>query len=111
MNQRRLESRFLCADLVRVSWTGAEGNVRTSVAILEDISHVGGSVQTEEAIPPGVAIRLTIGEWIFNGQVCYCRYRDDGYFTGIRFSEESYWSSDQVMPQHLINLQTLGADS
>jgi hypothetical protein len=110
MNERRLESRFLCADLVTVGWSGTEGGNRTMEAVLEDISHVGGSVQVEEAIPLGAAIKLAIGEWTFNGQVCYCTYRDYGYFVGIRFSDESVWSSDQVMPQHLINLQALSRD-
>jgi hypothetical protein len=108
MSERRLESRFLCADLVKVSWSEPAG-IRTVEAVLEDISHVGGSVQVEEAIPVGVEIELAIGEWIFRGQVCYCTYREYGYFAGIRFSEQSAWSSDQVIPQHLINLQALSS--
>jgi hypothetical protein len=49
-----------------------------------------------------------IGDWTFDGEVCYCTYRDYGYFVGIRFSDETVWSSDQVVPQHLVNLQALG---
>ncbi len=107
MNERRMESRFLCADMVRVSWFVAEGEARTVEAVLEDISQVGGSVQVEEEIPVGMEIELVIGGWTFNGEVCYCTYRDYGYFVGIRFSEETAWSSDQVVPQHLVNLQAL----
>jgi len=107
MNERRMESRFLCADLVKVSWFVAEGEARAVEAVLEDISHVGGSVQVEEEIPLGTEIQLRIGEWTFNGEVCYCTYRDYGYFVGIRFSDETVWSSDQVVPQHLVNLQAL----
>jgi hypothetical protein len=107
MNERRVESRFLCADLVRVSWFVAEGQARAAEAVLEDISHVGGSVQVEEEIPPGTEIRMTIGEWTFDGEVSYCTYRDYGYFVGIRFADQTLWSSDQVVPQHLVNLQAL----
>jgi hypothetical protein len=83
------------------------GSNRTADAVLEDISHVGGCVQVEEPIPVGVPIQLSIGEWSFAGHVSYCNYRDYGYFVGIRFSTESAWSSEQVVPQHLINLQNL----
>ena len=111
MNERRMESRFLCADLVKVSWFVAEGEARAVEAVLEDISHVGGSVQVEEEIPLGTEIQLTIGDWTFDGEVCYCTYRDYGYFVGIRFSDDTVWSSDQVAPQHLVNLQALSGQS
>ena len=111
MNERRMESRFLCADLVKVSWFVAEGEARAVEAVLEDISHVGGSFQVEEEIPLGTEIQLTIGDWTFDGEGCYCTYRDYGHFVGIRFSDDTVWSSDQVAPQHLVNLQALSGQS
>jgi hypothetical protein len=108
MSERRLESRFLCADLVRVTWFSGDGTAQTADAVLEDISHLGACVQVEETIVEGAPVHFTIGASTFTGNVSYCVYRDYGYFVGIRFSGESAWSRDLVLPQHLINPQSLG---
>jgi hypothetical protein len=31
----------------------------------------------------------------------------DGYFAGIRFSEDTEWSGDQIVPKHMISLEIL----
>ena len=125
MNERRYESRFLCADIVKVEWKadagpsalpGAGGEILRSVeAVLEDISALGACVQVEEAIPPGISVSISFG--VENGQrsgsvrlsgkVSYCAYRDYGYFVGIQFSNEMRWSSGIFEPQHLTNLEAL----
>ena len=106
MIERRNESRYMCADLVHAEWlTGSED------AILEDISELGGCIQTENPISLGSAITLSIHEANFAGTVCYCVYRDYGYFVGIRFSDETVWSADKVVPEHLTNLQALACDA
>jgi|SRR5579863_2530178 len=132
MIERRLESRFLCADIVKVEWKavagpsalpGAGGYIsRTVEAVLEDISALGACVQVEEPIPPGISVSISLGagneaERSENaqrsrnvqlaGNVSYCVYRDYGYFVGIRFSNETRWSSGIFEPQHLTNLETL----
>jgi hypothetical protein len=107
MRERRLEARFLCADLVRVDWL-AGANARSAEAVLEDISALGACVQVEELIPLGTAISiLTTASASFTGSVSYCVYRDYGYFVGIRFSNETRWSSGVFEPQHLTDLQAL----
>jgi hypothetical protein len=121
MIERRFEGRFLCADLVRVDWL-AGVNPRTAEAVLEDISPLGACVQVEELIPMGAAISISTISTIstssgladsseaaarFTGWVSYCVYRDYGYFVGIRFSNETRWSSGVYEPQHLTNLGEL----
>ncbi|HEY3823725.1 MAG TPA: PilZ domain-containing protein [Bryobacteraceae bacterium] len=111
MMERRFESRFLCADLVRVDWS-AGVNARTLEAVLEDISAVGACVQVEERIRPGTEISIAVdrgpGQFTrLSGEVSYCVFRDYGYFVGIRFSGETRWSSRIFEPRHLTNLQTL----
>jgi hypothetical protein len=116
MIERRFESRFLCADLVKVDWL-AGGNSRNVEAVLEDISALGACVQVEECIPAGTEISILVSakpvgleeakSARFTGYVSYCVFRDYGYFAGIRFSGETRWSSGVVEPQHLTNLQTL----
>lgn len=113
MIERRLESRFLCADLVTVEWLADVGSgveSRTVEALLEDISALGACVQVEERIPPGSAISISAisGKHPrFAGHVSYCVYRDYGYFAGIRFADETRWSSRVFEPQHLTDLTAL----
>jgi hypothetical protein len=132
MIERRLEGRFLCADLVTVDWhssevpdtcsgVGAVGarvvkdNFRTVEAVLEDISALGACVQVEAPIPLGAAISISAGSrradvkepTRFSGLVSYCVYRDYGYFVGIRFSKETRWSTGIFEPLHLISLEAL----
>jgi hypothetical protein len=123
MNERRFESRFLCADLVRIEWRPSDIEVantpgaafRTVEAVLEDISALGACVQVEEHIPPGTAISISVSSDAsnpeksvrFRGEVSYCVYRDYGYFVGIRFSNETRWSSGLFEPEHLTNLEAL----
>jgi len=108
MDERRTDSRFLCADIVRIDWVVGGNNLRSEQALLEDISSLGGSVQLEEPIALGTIVMLTVGTTPFYGHVCYCTLRDGAYFIGLRFSNDTTWSACLVRPQHLTNLQQLG---
>lgn len=110
MDDKRAEGRFLCAEMVRLDWLAGEDDFRSEPAILEDISPLGGCVQLEEPVPLGSVVMLTVGNSPFYGHVCYCTCRDEGYFIGLRFSNDTMWSEGIVRPQHLINLKQLGAD-
>ncbi len=113
MNERRLENRFMCADLVRVDWLSGENEFRTVEAVLEDISPVGACVQVEECIPLGapISIASASGEAArFAGHVSYCVYRDYGYFVGIQLSGDTRWSSGAFEPRHLTSLAALSLD-
>jgi hypothetical protein len=108
MTEKRLDGRFLCADLVRMDWLSGDDNFRSEQALLEDISPLGGCVQMEEPVDLGSVVMLTVGSTPFYGHVCYCTLRDDGYFVGLRFSNDTVWSAGVVKPQHLTNLRLLG---
>jgi hypothetical protein len=107
MNERRIESRYLCADLVQVDWMVGEDEFRTEQAVLEDISSAGGCVQLEGPVPLGATLTISIRNEVFTGYVCYCFYRDYGYFVGVRFSAETTWDANKVVPDHLTNLHEL----
>lgn len=120
MNERRLDSRFLCADLVRVNWLTGHGldgrrESRTVDAVLEDICETGACIQVDEMIPVGspVVITATIssGETQFCGNILYCLYRDFGYFAGIRLLDETKWSSQKFVPLHLTDLGAFVEDT
>ena len=81
-------------------------------AVLEDISPHGACIQVEEPIPTGVPILISAERdetARLAGEVSYCVFRDYGYFIGVRFAEETLWSSTSFRPQHLTNLATLAA--
>jgi PilZ domain len=107
MNDRRIENRFACADLVRVEWLEDKGEVRATEAVLEDISRVGACIEVEERIPLGAAINFTLNNTQLFGHVCYCVFRDYGYFVGVRFREDSGWSSGSAEPAHLTDLRQI----
>lgn len=112
MNERRHESRFLCADLVKVEWVAStsSGGVHTAEAVLEDISAFGACFQVDDPIPFGSPVLIsTHGEERAQlaGQVSYCVYRDYGYFVGMKFAEDTPWSSGVFEPRYLTSLEAL----
>ncbi len=116
MTERRFEKRLLCAQLVRVEWTIGSERFRTSEAVLEDISAVGGCVQVDTPIPLGAPVELLIdtergSPARYRGQSCYCAFRDFGYFVGIRFSDTNLWNRATVAPEHLLSLDFFGQDT
>ena len=107
MSERRVESRFLCADLARLSWVDGEETRQPIEAVLEDISTVGACVQIEESMPLGAMVAISVDGARFTGYVTYCVYRDYGYFVGIHFTGHTSWSAGSWQPGHLTNLQQL----
>jgi hypothetical protein len=110
MNERRFESRFLCADLVQLDWVVGEDEFQTAEAVLEDICETGACVQIDQNIPLGTGVTISKGNQHFSGFVSYCVYRDYGYFVGVELSETSRWSSELFRPDHLTNPADPGHD-
>jgi hypothetical protein len=111
MDERRLEGRMLCADMVEVRWKPRSGGRRRTTAILEDISAAGACLQVEEPIPLGVEVSWNHPKQKFQGQVRYCVYREIGYFVGVEFDLSFRWSKETFKPEYLLDLQTLIAGS
>jgi len=111
MEERRLEVRMLCADMVDVRWKDRAGKECGTTAILEDISPSGACLQVEAPIPLGVEIRWDQPRQEFQGYVRYCVYREIGYFVGVEFDASFKWSKKAFKPQHLLDLQDLVGQS
>ncbi len=109
MDDRRKEGRFLCADLVRLDWVDGDAESGSEQALLEDISALGACVQMDHPLPLGATVMLSMGATPFYGSVNYCTWRDDGYFIGLRFCDDSKWSAGLVRPDHLLSLTDLAA--
>jgi len=103
MQDRRGETRLLSADLVDVQWKDEAGRTRRTIANLEDISISGACVQVDLAIPLNTTLRISYPKGELQGRVCYCIYREIGYFVGIEFSPGFRWSQRVFKPQHLLN--------
>lgn len=106
-DERRIDNRLLCAELVEVLWEDESGRKRSRVANLEDISLSGICLQTENEIPPGTRLRMQYGDGELVGVVRYCAFRGFGFFLGVQLEDGSRWSSKHYRPQHLLDPQEL----
>ena len=111
MDERRLEVRMLCADMIQVRWKERSGGERGTTAILEDICASGACLQMEEPVPLGVKIYWDEPKQAFEGYVRYCVYREIGYFVGVEFEPSFKWSKKAFKPRHLLDLHALVAQS
>jgi hypothetical protein len=107
MQDRRLENRLLCADLVRVWWREASGTEQQTLANLEDISLSGACLQFDRPIRRGTLLHIALPKGELQGGVKYCVFRDVGYFVGIRFEAGCKLSRRDFKPKHLLDLRSL----
>jgi hypothetical protein len=107
MQERRIDPRLLCAELVEVIWTDQGGRQRRRIANLEDISHCGACVQVENAMLCGTPVSMRYGDGQLTGTVRYCLYQGIGYFLGVEFDPGCRWSRKHFRPRHLLDLQQL----
>ena len=103
MQERRKNTRLLCADLVELIWSDFAGEEKRRVGNLEDISSCGMSIQVETAIHVGTRMRILCGERELTGIVRYALYRDESYFIGVQLDENSRWSVRHFVPQHILD--------
>ena len=102
MQERRVETRYLCSHLVQLLWS--EGSrERDETVVLENISASGACVQSENPVAENTRVRLVCGKPEFRGYIRSCYWRDDGYFLGIAFDEGSKWSKAKFKPEHLLD--------
>jgi len=109
MEERRSESRLLCADIVFVCWADPAGRTRRANALLEDISVHGAGLLIEIDLPPGTEVALEHAQMHMRGTVRYCVYREFGYCVGIEFQAGSEWSRSQSTPKHMLDLEGMGS--
>jgi hypothetical protein len=107
MDERRIEPRMMCADMVEVFWKDETGKRQHVTALLEDIAESGACLQLEKPIPVGVQVQWHSPNQEFNGTVRHCTYREIGYFAGVEFIASSKWSKNTFQPQHLFDPRRL----
>ena len=107
MQERRIEPRLLCADLVDIRWKDEGGRTRRTVANLEDISLSGACLQVDLPIPLETNLRIGLRKGELQGRIRYCVYREIGYFLGVQFEPGSKWSQRLFRPLHLLDPRKL----
>lgn len=98
---------MLCADLVDVYWKDEKGKSHRAIANLEDISNSGACLQIDSPIPQQTSLLIHYPKGKLQGRVCYCLYREIGYFLGVEFEPGFRWSLRQFRPQHLLDPRRL----
>ena len=106
MQERRVDPRMLCADLVDVRWK-EKGRTQYLVANLEDISTSGAGLQVDSAIPLNVLLEILHPRLFLQGIVRYCIFREIGYFVGVEFEVGNRWSQRDFLPQHMLDPRRL----
>ena len=108
MLQRRLEMRFLCADLVKIQLRGSGRSPKRTVANLEDISPSGACLQVEQAILEGTDIEIVCSRCRLRGKVRYCQFVETGYNVGVQFDRPKSWNLKRFEPRHFLALRMTG---
>ncbi|MBZ5591487.1 MAG: PilZ domain-containing protein [Acidobacteriia bacterium] len=111
MQDRRSETRLMCADMVEVQWKEDSGDARSCTGLLEDISPSGACLQLDSPLPLGKTLEIQYRKVRLQGSVCYCFFRDIGYWIGVQFSARKKWSRKEFRPKHLLDPRKLLARS
>jgi hypothetical protein len=106
MEERRINTRLLCAELVEVIWDEA-GRPQRRVANLEDISLTGICLHMDKAITCGTQIIVRYGDGELVGTIRHCRSGEFGHLLGVQLREGSRWSSRHFRPTHLLDPRKL----
>jgi len=101
MNERRSESRMLCADLVEVCWSDRTGHSRSAMANLEEVSVRGAHLLLDVALLPGTDLVLRMKQGDMSATVTDCRHEPDfGFAITVQLPKKCRWKSH---PRHLFD--------
>jgi hypothetical protein len=87
---------YLCSHLVALVWNG-----RRTSANMEKIWSGGVTLNAEEFIEPGAALRVESPEFALDTHVVQCMREDDGYFIDVEFEPGYEWTPELFEPKHL----------
>lgn len=107
MDDKRLETRILCADLVEICWKDKAGKGQKAIANLEDISLYGACLQLDVAVPLQTTIQIGYPKGKLHGRIRYCVFREIGYFLGVEFDPGQKWSRSAFKPQYMFDPRQL----
>lgn len=104
---KRIEARLLCSDLADVYTADGKSWKPRGTAVVEDVSQSGVCIQLHEPLPNETVVRLCYPAGELKARVCYCAYRDSGYFIGLKLDTLSRWSFAMHRTRHLLDPRNL----
>lgn len=112
MDDKRVLTRSICADLVHLEWHEPAGEGAQKIcqctAVLEDISPLGACLQVEVQVPTDIEATIHQDgrgeQWSAHCSIKYCTFREIGYFVGIEFSDPEAWSRLHFKPEHVLEM-------
>jgi len=97
----------MCADMVAVQWKDESGVDQRATALLDDISASGACLNLDSPLPLGASVVISYRKGRLEGSVCYCFFREIGYYVGVNFKPATQWSPQQYRPKHLLDVRKL----
>ena len=102
MSKTALEERFLCLDMVHVSWVNASGRTSSHCAILTEVWSSGGLLQTDTAIPERSILTLAAPGGSIRGHVTSCTQDSYGFLIEVATDSPQLWFPKSYQPDHLL---------
>jgi len=63
--------------------------------------------ESDSPLPLGAGVVIEYRKGRFEGAVCYCFFREIGYYVGVKFKPATRWSLREYRPRHLLDLKKL----
>jgi hypothetical protein len=98
MNGAADPNRYLCSQLVTLSWEGGE-----TIANLEEIQAGGGVLESDAELIVGAAVQIVCGTVYFEGEVTKAEGHAFGWRVAVEFSPATPWSMEQFRPEHFFD--------
>ncbi len=105
--EKRRDDRLLCAGLIEVHWTGADGKALAAFANLDDVSPGGVSLLLECPLPQGALVEFSHTGQKVSGAVRYCNPTEFGWIAGMQFGPQSRWDPEVSPPEYLLDPQSI----
>lgn len=99
--------RFLCLDMLRVSWVSAFGRATSECAILMEIWGSGVVLQTETEIPKDSILTLMTPNGPVCAKVTACGRDDYGFLIEVKVDSSERWFPNSYCPADLMPVRPL----
>jgi hypothetical protein len=96
------EERFLCLDMLRVSWINASGRASADCTILMEIWDSGAILQSETAIPEQAILTISAPGGPVQAEVTSCMQDPYGFLIRVTVDPSQNWFPKSYQPVHLM---------
>ncbi|MCU1335659.1 MAG: PilZ protein [Bryobacterales bacterium] len=97
-----LEERFLCLDMLCVSWVNRSGKASSDCAIVMEIWNSGAILQSETTIPQDSILTIETPGGPVRAKVSSCTQDDYGFLVQVVVDPTEHWFPESYHPIHLL---------